>query len=165
MKQTEAEPTDRKNTPRLSAWQFPNVSSQRSRNMAAIRSRNTKPECIVRSALHRMGYRFRLHVRSLAGCPDIVMPKHQAVVFVHGCFWHGHGCRVGRRTPKTNRTYWLAKRERNRSRHETARKRLRRAGWRVLTIWECQTRDVELLKSRLRGFLRDGKNRTRSRKH
>ena len=144
----------REKTVKLSAWKFHDVSPERSRNMAAIRSRNTLPERIVRSALHRMGYRFRLHVRDLPGCPDIVLPKHRTVVFVHGCFWHSHQCKVGRRIPKTNQTYWKAKREKNRSRHATTRRALRRAGWTVLTIWECQTRDIESLVSRLERVLK-----------
>jgi DNA mismatch endonuclease (patch repair protein) len=123
--------------------------------MAAIRSRDTKPERTVRSTLHKMRHRFRLHVRDLPGCPDIVLPKYRAVVFVHGCFWHAHTCRVGRRMPKTNRRYWQAKRETNRFRHQKTRKRLRRFGWRVLVVWECQTHDVGSLMSRLAAFLGD----------
>ena len=133
----------------LSAWKFPNVSPERSRNMAAIRSRDTAPERTVRSVLHRLGYRFRLHVHDLSGRPDIVLPRHRTVIFVHGCFWHSHRCRVGRRIPKTNQEYWQAKRDKNRARHEKSRRTLRRAGWKVLKIWECQTRDVEALTSRI----------------
>lgn len=137
----------------LSACEFPDVPPARSRNMRAIRSRDTGPERIVRSALHRMGYRFRLHVRDLPGCPDIVLPRYRAVVFVHGCFWHAHRCRAGSRIPKTNSEYWEAKRSRNKQRHQKARRALRRAGWAVLTIWECQVRDLGALLSRLETFL------------
>lgn len=138
----------------LSAWRFENVPAARSRNMAAIRSRDTKPERIVRSMAHRMGYRFRLHRRGLPGCPDLVFPKYHSVIFVHGCFWHRHHCRVGRRSPKTNAVYWQAKRERNQQRDRRNRRALLRAGWTVLTIWECQIRDPTTLASRLSGFLR-----------
>lgn len=146
----------RKKPVKLSAWKFQDVPPERSRNMAAIRSRDTSPERIVRSALHRAGYRFRLHVRDLPGCPDIVLPRHRTVIFVHGCFWHGHPCKVGRRTPKTNQEYWKAKRERNRTRHANTRRVLRRKGWKVFTVWECRTRDIESLVSRLERLLGKG---------
>jgi DNA mismatch endonuclease (patch repair protein) len=100
-----------------------------------------------------MGYRFRLHVRELPGCPDVVMPMRGTVVFVHGCFWHSHRCKVGRRIPKTNREYWQAKRKANRIRHTSVRRSLRRMGWKVLTIWECQTRDIDVLELRLERLL------------
>ncbi|MCH8804996.1 MAG: DNA mismatch endonuclease Vsr [Planctomycetes bacterium] len=122
--------------------------------MAAIRSRNTAPERVVRGLVHRLGYRFRLHRRDLPGCPDLVLPKHRAVIFVNGCFWHLHRCRAGRRCPKTNAAYWKAKRERNRQRDRENRRALRRAGWSVLTVWECQVRDAIGLPARIRLFLR-----------
>ncbi len=126
---------------------------QRSRVMSRVRNRNTKPERIVRSALHRLGYRFRLHVRSLPGCPDIAMPRHRTVVLVHGCFWHGHlGCpRAGR--PSTNEAFWAEKIDRNVSRDGEVQRALLVLGWRVIVVWECETRNpedlAELLVARL----------------
>jgi DNA mismatch endonuclease (patch repair protein) len=137
----------------VSAWTFTKVSATRSRNMAAIRSRDTSPEIAVRSVLHRMGYRFRLHCKEFSGCPDIVLPRHRIVIFVHGCFWHWHRCKVGRRAPKTNKSYWEAKRSRNRKIHSKARRDLRRHGWSVLVVWECQTKDPDRLRSRLTEFI------------
>lgn len=115
----------------------------RSRMMAGIRSRNTKPELVIRRALHKAGFRFRLDDRSLPGRPDIVLRKHRAVVFVHGCFWHRHaGCRYAA-TPKTRPQFWAEKLGRNVQRDEEARVRLRHLGWRVATVWECETRQVD----------------------
>lgn len=122
-----------------------NVSSnQRSRNMAAIRSRDTRPEIIVRSILHSLGFRFRLHQRSLPGSPDIVLRRHSAVVLVHGCFWHGHSCARGK-IPATRQDFWLPKLAGNRERDERQVKELKRLGWRVLTVWECETKDATKL--------------------
>jgi len=122
--------------------------SRRSEIMACIKSKDTKPERLVRSLLHRMGYRFRLHRPDLPGKPDIVLPRFQAVIFVHGCFWHGHNCKDGRR-PKSNTEYWNEKLDRNVDRHRRNMRLLRRAGWRPLVIWECQCNDEK----RLRGLL------------
>jgi DNA mismatch endonuclease (patch repair protein) len=127
--------------------------AQRSKCMAAIHGKNTKPERIVRSILHRLGCRFTLHRADLPGKPDIVMPARGVVVFVHGCYWHMHNCKRGRSTPATNTKFWRTKREHNRKRDRRNLDALRRAGWRVLTIWECQTRRPALLESRLRAFL------------
>ncbi|MBC7928784.1 MAG: DNA mismatch endonuclease Vsr [Bryobacteraceae bacterium] len=115
---------------------------QRSRNMAAIRCKNTTPELKVRLALHALGFRYRLHRRDLPGRPDIVLPKFNAIVFVHGCFWHMHKCPIGKPTPVTNSDFWSQKRAGNVLRDGRNRKLLNRAGWRVFTIWECQTRDA-----------------------
>ncbi|MFP4164854.1 MAG: very short patch repair endonuclease [Chitinispirillaceae bacterium] len=110
---------------------------RRSWNMSRIRSKNTKPEIMVRSVLHRMGFRFRVHYSKLPGCPDIVLPKHRVVIFVHGCFWHRHpGCRRAT-TPGSNKAFWKKKFERNVARDQEKRKDLEELGWRVLTIWEC----------------------------
>jgi DNA mismatch endonuclease, patch repair protein len=112
----------------------------RSRMMSGIRSRNTRPEMKVRSALHRAGFRFRLHDRKLPGKPDLVFPKYHAVLFVHGCYWHRHdGCRIAS-TPSTNRELWLGKFEANVKRDLQARVALLAAGWRVAVVWECATR-------------------------
>lgn len=109
----------------------------RSRVMSAIRGENTTPELIVRRCLHARGLRFRIHVRKLPGRPDIVLSKHRAVVFVHGCFWHQHpNCRFAV-MPKTNRAFWKAKLDGNRIRDVRAVANLRLAGWRVFTVWEC----------------------------
>src|SRR5215813_5204493 len=110
---------------------------QRSFNMSRIRGRNTKPELLVRSLVHRMGYRFRLHRGDLAGKPDLVFPSLKKVIFVHGCFWHMHNCKFGRVLPKTNALFWQTKRLSNVERDKRSLRALRRAGWRVLVIWEC----------------------------
>jgi DNA mismatch endonuclease (patch repair protein) len=127
--------------------------NQRSAMMSRIRSRNTRPELVVRSVLHRLGYRFRLHSRTLPGHPDIVLPRHRTVVLVHGCFWHHHsGCRFAY-TPKTRRDFWSAKFKANMERDRRTQKALRRAGWQVLIIWECQTRDLNRLARSLKTML------------
>lgn len=123
-------------------------TKQRSRNMAAVRSRNTQPERIVRSVLHCLGLRFRIHGRDLPSVPDIVLKRHGAVVLVHGCFWHRHSCARGR-PPGSRREFWLPKLAANCSRDERQVKELRSLGWRVLTIWECETKDRDRLARRL----------------
>lgn len=112
----------------------------RSRMMSGIRGKDTKPELAVRRALHRAGYRFRLHRKDLPGCPDIVLPKYRAVIFVHGCFWHGHGCRYFK-IPKTRTDFWLDKIMANAKRDRLNAESLRAAGWLVLTVWECDIID------------------------
>jgi DNA mismatch endonuclease (patch repair protein) len=126
---------------------------QRSRCMSRIRSRDTKPELIVRSLAHAMGFRFRLHRRDLPGKPDLVFPRLRKVVLVHGCFWHVHSCRFGRVTPATNVEFWASKRAGNTARDRRNKAALRRAGWKVLIVWECETRDVHRLERRLHRFL------------
>lgn len=111
---------------------------KRSSIMRSIRARHTRPEIVVRSSLHRAGLRFRLHRRTLSGSPDIVFPRFKCVVFVHGCFWHSHKCRIGH-IPKSNEIYWINKFEKNRRYFQKARMELRRKGWKVLVIWECET--------------------------
>jgi DNA mismatch endonuclease (patch repair protein) len=119
---------------------------QRSLNMAAIRSRNTKPEKIVRSLLHSLGFRFRIHHKSLPGKPDIVLPKYQTVVFVHGCFWHQHpGCKRCTQ-PSSNTSYWVPKLAGNVSRDLLHIRELKKAGWKVIVIWECEVKNLDLLK-------------------
>ena len=116
--------------------------------MSLIRSSDTKPELIVRSLLHRMGYRFRLHVKNLPGKPDIVLPKYSTVIFVHGCFWHGHlGCRRSNK-PKSNQDYWIPKIESNKARDKKHALALSQAGWRVLAVWECAVKDLDALSLR-----------------
>ncbi len=109
----------------------------RSALMSCIRSKDTKPEMHVRRLLHSLGFRYRLHVRSLPGCPDIVLPKLRTVIQVQGCFWHGHSCRDGR-VPQTNTEYWTPKLLRNRQRDRSNERKLRRLGWSVHTFWECR---------------------------
>ncbi|MGH7168851.1 MAG: very short patch repair endonuclease [Gemmataceae bacterium] len=125
---------------------------QRSANMAAVRGYDTRPERLVRRVLFGLGYRYRLHAPGLPGRPDIAIPKWRRVIFVHGCFWHGHACPRGS-TPSTNVTFWRAKIGGNKVRDQRVQRRLRRDGWRVLVIWECETRDVPRLQGRLRRFL------------
>ena len=125
----------------------------RSWNMSRIRARDTKPEKAVRSLLHEMGYRFRLHVRDLPGSPDIVLPKYRTVIFVHGCFWHRHPrCRYAY-TPKSRPEFWNTKFTRNVERDQETEAELKRLGWRVVVIWECQIRDTARLRSHLRRLL------------
>ena len=123
--------------------------------MSRIRSTNTKPELLVRSLIHRMGFRFRLHRKDLPGKPDIVLPRHQKVIFVYGCFWHMHSCRYGSVVPATNTEFWQKKRTGNVTRDKRNQKQLGKVGWSVLTVWECQTKgDLSGLKRRLERFLK-----------
>jgi len=138
----------------VSTWRFKSVPPRRSWNMAAIHSRDTTPERVVRSVIHRLGHRFRLYVKRLPGTPDIVIPRLRLAVFVHGCFWHAHRCSVGARCPKTNVAYWRAKRARNQARYRSTCSRLRAQGWSILTIWECQTKNKKRLNERLSKRLR-----------
>jgi DNA mismatch endonuclease, patch repair protein len=126
---------------------------QRRALMARIRSRDTVPERRVRSMLHSYGYRFRLHRRDLPGRPDIVLPGRQMALFVHGCFWHSHRRCKRASTPKSNRAYWIEKLEGNARRDRKNAARLRRLGWRVAIIWECQTADENCLKCRLQKLI------------
>ena len=114
-------------------------AAARSRNMAAVRGKDTKPELLIRRGLHARGLRFRLHARELPGRPDLVFPKHRAVLFVHGCFWHGHDCSLFQ-LPGTRREFWKAKIEGNRARDEKALAALRALVWRTGVVWECALR-------------------------
>jgi DNA mismatch endonuclease (patch repair protein) len=130
---------------------------ERSKLMGRIRGKNTKPELLVRSLLHRAGYRFSLHRKNLPGKPDIVLRKYKTVVFVHGCFWHRHtGCKVAS-TPKSNTEFWQAKFDRNVSNDRNHRRALKNLGWHVLTVWECELRHPEKVLAKLRGKLPKGK--------
>lgn len=126
---------------------------QRSRNMSAIRGRDTKPEMVVRRLVHRLGYRFRLHCRDLPGAPDLVFPRLKKIINIHGCYWHMHACRWGCVTPKTNVEFWQTKRASNVERDKRNLKQLRQSGWRVLTVWECEIRDADKLTARVSSFL------------
>lgn len=122
---------------------------KRSWNMSRIRSKNTKPEKIVRSLLHRMGFRFRLHRKDLPGAPDIILPKYKTVILVHGCYWHRHsGCKKCT-TPKTNTEFWIDKFSKNIERDKKVIRQLEEAGWHVITVWECETRDLDRLAASL----------------
>jgi DNA mismatch endonuclease Vsr len=110
--------------------------ADRSKRMALIRSKDTKPELLVRKALWAEGIRFRLHVRGLPGKPDIVLPSLRIAIFVHGCYWHGHSCQKGR-IPKTNGLFWEEKFSTNKARDRRNRAQLRRDGWKVVVVWEC----------------------------
>ncbi|MGR0158664.1 very short patch repair endonuclease [Paenarthrobacter nitroguajacolicus] len=130
---------------------------QRSRNMSRIRGKNTKPELLVRKLLHAKGYRYRLHGQSgaamLPGRPDLVFAGRRKVIFVNGCFWHFHDCKVGLHAPTANAEFWEAKRTRTRERDARQREQLAAAGWEVLTVWECELKDRSLLEYRLTAFL------------
>lgn len=129
---------------------------QRSELMARVRARNTKPELAVRKLLFSMGYRYRLHVKSLPGKPDIVFPSRRKIVFVHGCFWHRHANCSLSRMPKSRKTFWLGKLEGNRLRDVRVSAALRRDGWSVATVWECQLSKLDKLAARLRRFMEAG---------
>jgi len=131
-------------------------AATRSRMMSGIRGRNTKPEILIRSQLHRRGFRFRLDARDLAGRPDIVLPRYRAVIFVHGCFWHGHDCHLFK-WPQTRPEFWRDKIGRNRANDAKAQAALLDAGWRVATVWECAlrgaNRDIDGVLQRLIDWL------------
>jgi DNA mismatch endonuclease Vsr len=118
---------------------------QRSERMALIRSKNTKPEMVVRRFLHGLGYRYRLHQKGLPGAPDLVFPSRRTIIFIHGCFWHGHeGCKVAHQ-PESRSAYWAEKFEGNKARDRRNEQALRGAGWNVVTVWECETKDLSSL--------------------
>jgi len=126
---------------------------QRSERMALVRGKDTKPEMVVRRLVHRLGYRYALHRRDLPGTPDMVFPARGKVIFVHGCFWHRHeGCALAR-LPKSRGEFWLPKLEGNARRDARKVRALRRQGWGVMTIWECQAGDTAWLANRIRRFL------------
>jgi DNA mismatch endonuclease (patch repair protein) len=128
----------------------------RSRIMSRIHSRDTLPELSVRSMVHRLGFRFRLHVRKLPGTPDLVLPRLQSVIFVHGCFWHGHpNCDRGKR-PTSNTGFWRQKITRNRARDKKSQLLLRKSGWRVCVVWQCELDDKVRLIAKLSEFLSIG---------
>ncbi len=131
------------------------ISQQaRSENMRRIKSKDMKPELLVRSLTHKLGYRFRLHKKDLPGKPDLVFASRKKVIFVHGCFWHMHdiGCADGRQ-PKSNRSYWSPKLQKNRERDARNEANLIGAGWKVLTLWDCELKDAANIARRIRRFL------------
>jgi DNA mismatch endonuclease (patch repair protein) len=133
---------------------------QRSERMALIRSTDTAPELMVRKMVHAMGYRYRLHDKRLPGAPDMVFGRLGKIIFVHGCFWHRHkkrSCRLAR-LPKSRIAFWEEKLEGNRRRDLSNKRLLRRAGWAVIEVWECELKNLETLRARLRYFLEDEVN-------
>ncbi len=137
--------------------------AKRSAVMAQVKGRDTKPELFVRRLLWRLGARYRLHRKDLPGRPDIVLPGRRLAIFVHGCFWHGHDCARGARTPKANRDYWTAKVARNRARDAASIAQLTALGWRVEVVWECALKDAAGLEARLAGVLAQAPHRGRAR--
>ncbi|MDP6849085.1 MAG: very short patch repair endonuclease [Kiritimatiellia bacterium] len=133
----------------------PLTPEERSQRMSLVRGKDTKPEMYIRRLVHSMGYRYRLHVQDLPGSPDLLFPSRKKVIFVHGCFWHRHHCRMGNRMPKSRLDFWRPKLEGNKKRDIKHHRMLRRMGWRVLVIWECQThpKKVEKLSARIICFL------------
>lgn len=127
--------------------------NRRSALMSKVRAKDTVPELVVRRLLHRLGYRFRLHRKDLPGTPDIVLPAHRKIILVNGCYWHGHGCRYGQ-LPKSNLEFWSTKIEANRARDDRNVRWLGEAGWEVLTVWQCETKDNDGLEKRLIDFLK-----------
>jgi DNA mismatch endonuclease (patch repair protein) len=130
---------------------------KRSEIMSKILGKGTTPELLVRSIAHRLGYRFRLHHKILPGTPDLVFPRLKKAIFVNGCFWHTHSCRDGRKVPKSNVAYWGSKRRQNQERDKLVRKKLRKIGWMVLVIWECQCGNTEKVEIMLKSFLGKGR--------
>ena len=125
-------------------------TAHRSDNMSRIRSVNSKPEVLVRSLLHRLGYRFRKNLKTLPGKPDIVLKRHNTIIFVHGCFWHRHkGCKRSN-VPKSNQDYWEPKLAGNVLRDRKHKASLKSLGWKVFTVWECETKDITKLSNKLR---------------
>src|SRR5258706_8140388 len=126
---------------------------QRSFNMSRIRNRDTRPEMIVRSIIHRLGFRYRLHKKDLPGKPDIVLVRHGKIIDIHGCFFHMHKCRYGSVVPATNAKFWRTKRLSNVVRDRKNQRALRRDGWEVLIVWECETKNLADIEEKLKKFL------------
>ena len=131
------------------------TKEKRSWIMSRVKGRDTKPEILVRSVIHRMGYRFRIHRRDLPGNPDIVLPRHGKVIFVHGCFWHGHKRCLRSKRPTTNKGFWNEKLDRNVERDKRLRRKLRSMSWKMLVVWQCETRKPVKLLVKLERFLHD----------
>lgn len=121
--------------------------------MSNIKGRDTQPERLLRRALHGLGYRYRLNDTSLPGRPDLVFPSRRKVIFVHGCFWHRHNCRLGRPVPATRKDFWAKKFERNRVRDKEVRRALKKLGWNTLIVWECQLKELSHVMKRVADFL------------
>ena len=128
-------------------------AEERSRIMRTVKGVDTEPEMVVRRLAHSLGYRYRLHCGDLPGKPDMVFPGRRKIIFIHGCFWHGHGCSRGNRIPKANREYWLRKIARNGERDVATMAALAAMGWEVIIVWECEVKDEDQVVRRLRRFL------------
>lgn len=126
---------------------------QRKRCMSRNRGKHTSPEIIVRQLIYSLGYRYRLHRKGLPGCPDIVFSAKKKVIFINGCYWHRHTCKKGRSKPETRKDFWQTKFFRTKQRDKATRKKLKNIGWQILTIWECQIKNVEKLKKMVTEFL------------
>ena len=126
---------------------------QRSAHMAKIKSKNTKPELLLRKALHALGYRYRLHDKKLPGKPDLVFPSRKKVIFVNGCFWHGHDCPVGSRLPKSNTEFWRDKRTKNQARDRRQLTQLDAMGWQSLVVWECDVKPSQGVPAQVTEYL------------
>lgn len=133
----------------------PLTREERSKRMSLVRAKDTKPETRVRRLVHSLGYRYKLHARDLPGCPDLVFRSRRKVIFVHGCFWHQHNCAMGNRMPKSRIAFWREKLEGNKKRDAEIKRQLRKDGWSVRVIWECQTTPTKIrrLSSRIVRFL------------
>lgn len=129
------------------------TKEKRSRIMSRVKGRDTKPEILVRSLVHRMGFRFRIHRRDLPGTPDMVLPRHAKVIFVHGCFWHGHKRCPRSKRPTTNMDFWNRKLDVNIKRDKAFQGKLRSRGWKVMVIWQCETQRPEKLMRKFERFL------------
>ncbi len=130
------------------------TEEKRSWIMSRVKNRDTRPEMLVRSVVHRLGFRFRLHDRDLPGHPDIILPRHRKIIFVHGCFWHSHPQCPRAKRPDDNRDFWEQKLSRNVERDASNQKKLSEIGWDVLVVWECETKDAARLLRKLESFLR-----------
>jgi DNA mismatch endonuclease (patch repair protein) len=126
----------------------------RSERMGRVRSQDTMPELTVRRLVHKMGFRYRLHVRELPGHPDLVFPARRKIIFMHGCFWHRHGTCKNTRWPKSRLAFWRPKLESNHARDAVNRRSLQKLGWKVLTVWECQLKNLDKTAARIDSFLR-----------
>ena len=133
------------------------TARQRSETMRRVHSVDTSPELALRHFLHRLGYRYRLHDSALPGKPDLVFPARRKIIFVHGCFWHGHACPAGRNRPVSTTSYWGAKLTRNQTRDRKHARSLRALGWRVMVVWECQLANFDRVARRITSFLNDGR--------
>lgn len=129
--------------------------TQRRFNMSRIRNKNTRPEIIVRSLLHKNGFRYRLHVKELPGKPDLVFPKYKVALFINGCFWHMHDCKYGNVVPASNFDFWKNKREKNLQHDKKVYEELKVMGWKVRIIWECQIKDKQNISSTLFSLFAD----------
>lgn len=126
---------------------------QRKRCMSRNRGKDTAPEIVVRQLIYSLGYCYRLHRKDLPGCPDMVFSSKKKIIFINGCYWHRHTCKKGRSTPETHQDFWQTKFFRTKQRDKEARKKLKKCGWQILTIWECQIKNVEMLKKMVTEFL------------